>query len=60
MVVIDAKVKSENYDLVLNKSGQGTHQTPIVLYGGNKLDFTDDVIAALNRNRPVPTGSPGK
>ena len=66
VTVIDARVQSEHYDLVLNSSGQGAQGTPIVLHGNDKLDFTNDVLAILNKDHPEaakpepsPAASPG-
>ena len=58
MVVINAKVQRENYDLILNKSGQGLKELPFVLYGNDKLDMTAEVIAILNKDHPTPTPGP--
>ena len=58
MVVIDAKVKSEKYDLVFNRSGQGRGGLPVVVTSNDKLDFTDGVIAALNKDHPTPPPDP--
>ncbi len=49
--VVQDKVNSENYDLVLDKSGPSLNGVPIVLYSRANFDFTTSVITALNKTR---------
>lgn len=49
--VVQAKVHSDNYDLVLDKSGPSLNGVPIVLYARESYDFTDTVVTALNKNK---------
>ena len=66
MKVVNDRVKSDNYDLVLDKSGQSLNGVQIVLHSNDKMEFSDDVITALNKTRPsttapaaaAPTASP--
>ena len=64
MVIVNARVERDHYDLVLNKSAQGYGGKTIVLHANDSLEITDDVISALNKNRPVvaatPAASPGR
>jgi outer membrane protein len=53
--VVEAKVKSENYDLVLDKSGPSLNGVPIVLYSRDSFDFTPEVVTALNKNKGKDT-----
>ena len=53
MKVVDAQVKSEGYELVFDKSGQGTSQVPVVLFSRPDMDFSDKVIADLNKSAPA-------
>ena len=53
MKVINDKVKSDNYDLVIDKSGQSLNGVQIVLHSRENMDFSDDVITSLNKSRPV-------
>ena len=55
MGVVNARVKSDNYDLVLDKSGQSLNGVQIVLHANDKMEFSDDVITALNKSRPATT-----
>ena len=64
MVVLDARIARDHYDLILNKSARGARDKVAVLYANGSLDITDDVLSTLNRNQPapaghVPTASPG-
>ena len=61
--VVDGRVKSENYDLVLDKSGPSLNGVPIVLFSRESWDFTTDVVSALNKTKgtaaaPVPVSTP--
>jgi outer membrane protein len=53
--IVDAKVKAESYDLVFDKSGPSLNGVPIVLYSRDAYEFTNDVIAALNKNKAKET-----
>src|SRR6201993_4618866 len=47
-VVLD-KVKANNFDLVFDKSGMSINRVPFLLYSNDNIDFTNDVIAVLNK-----------
>ena len=47
-VVMD-KVKANNLDLVFDKSGMSINRVPFLMYSNNNIDFTNDVIAVLNK-----------
>ena len=53
MVVVNARVETRHYDLILNRSAKGIGLRDIVLYANATLDITDDILAALNKNRPA-------
>ncbi len=55
MKVITDHVKDKHYDVVLDKSGQSLNGVQFVLYSQDNMDFSDDVITALNKNRPTAT-----
>jgi len=52
--VIMDRVKSSGYDMVFDKSGQSTNFISVVMYAKDSMDFTTDVITALNK-KPVTT-----
>ena len=52
MKLVNDKVKSDNYDLVFDKSGQSLNGVQIVLYSADKMEFSDDIITSLNKTRP--------
>src|SRR5437667_845164 len=52
--VIMERVKASGYDLVFDKSGQSTNFIAVLMYSKDSMDFTTDVITALNK-RPVST-----
>ncbi len=53
--IVEAKVKAESYDLVFDKSGPSLNGVPIVLYSRDAYEFTNDVVAALNKNKGKET-----
>lgn len=52
--VILERVKSAGYDMVFDKSGQSTNFISVVMYAKESMDFTTDVVTALNK-RPATT-----
>ncbi|XHR29996.1 MAG: OmpH family outer membrane protein [Chthoniobacteraceae bacterium] len=49
--VIADKVKADQYDLVLDKSGLTSNGIEVVLYSREAADFSDDIIKVLNKNK---------
>ena len=49
--VVADKVKAENFQLVVDKSGPSLNGVPVILYARDEFDFTPEVIAALNKNK---------
>lgn len=47
-IVMD-RVKGQNMDLVFDKSGMSLNGVPLVMYARDNYDFTNDVVAALNK-----------
>ncbi|MGZ4984950.1 MAG: OmpH family outer membrane protein [Chthoniobacterales bacterium] len=47
-VVMD-KVKTNSFDLVFDKSGMSLNGVPILLYSRDNVEFTNDIIAVLNK-----------
>src|SRR6266513_1622009 len=43
------KVKANNLDLVFDKSGMSINGVPVLMYAHENVDFTNDVIAVLNK-----------
>jgi hypothetical protein len=52
--VIMERVKAANYDLVFDKSGQSISGVNLLLHSKDGLDFTTEVITALNK-KPATT-----
>ena len=50
-LIVD-KVKSEQFDFVLDKSGLSSNGVEIVLYSKDSADFSDDIIKTLNASKP--------
>jgi outer membrane protein len=47
--VVMEKVKGNNMDLVFDKSGMSINGVPFLLYSHDNVDFTNDIIAVLNK-----------
>jgi len=58
MKVVSEKVKSAAYDLVVDKSGMSMGQIPVVIYSRNDLDFSKEIVDALNKNAPKAAPAP--
>jgi outer membrane protein len=61
--VVMEKVKSDNMDLVFDKSGQSLNGVPTLIFSRDNMDFTSELIATLNkpgRLETKPAGSPAK
>jgi outer membrane protein len=52
--VIMERVKTNNYDMVFDKSGQSMNGVNVLMHSKDSMDFTTDVITALNK-KPVTT-----
>jgi outer membrane protein len=47
--VVMEKVKSNNIDFVFDKSGMSLNGVPLLMYARDNVDFTNDVVAVLNK-----------
>ncbi len=47
--------KQRDYDLVFDKSGVGQRGIPFLLHSKDAVDFSQDIIAELNKNAPART-----
>jgi outer membrane protein len=47
--VVNDKVKTNNLDLVFDKSGMSLNGVPLLMYSKESVDFTSDVITVLNK-----------
>ena len=61
-IVMD-KVKANNLDLVFDKSGMSLNGVPLLMYSREAVEFTNDIIAVLNKpgrvsSTPDTAGSP--
>jgi outer membrane protein len=46
------KVKTENYDLVMDRSGLSLNGVPILIFAKEGLDFSDEIVVQLNKTKP--------
>src|ERR671931_31385 len=47
--VVMEKVKANNLDLVFDKSGMSINGVPVLMYSHDNIDFTNDIVAVLNK-----------
>ncbi|MBV9671270.1 MAG: OmpH family outer membrane protein [Verrucomicrobia bacterium] len=58
MKVVNDQVRTQNYDLVFDKSGFSANNIiPVVIYSKDTMDFSEPVISKLNANRPPPSAA---
>jgi outer membrane protein len=55
--VVMEKVKANHFDLVFDKSGMSINGVPLLLYAPDNVDFTNDIIAVLNKPGRAPSSS---
>ena len=53
MKTVNDLVKSKGYDIIFDKSGLSAGAVPVVLYSRDDLDFSLEVINALNKTAPA-------
>src|SRR6266705_3639768 len=66
--VVMEKVKTNNLDMVFDKSGMSINGVPVLLYSPDNVDFTNDIITVLNKPgraasstaRANPSATPAK
>jgi outer membrane protein len=59
--IVMERVKSQNLDLVFDKSGMSLNGVPLVMYSRDNAEFTNDIVAALNKGggaAPAAAASP--
>jgi outer membrane protein len=49
--VVSERVKSEQFDIVFDRSGPSLNGVPVLLYAKDSYDFTTEVVTALNKNK---------
>jgi outer membrane protein len=47
--IVMEKVKTNNMDLVFDKSGMSLNGVPVLMYSHENVDFTNDIVAVLNK-----------
>src|SRR3954452_25331449 len=55
--IVTERVKANNLDLVLDKSGPSLNGVPLVMYAKDNWDFTNDVISTVNKPGRVSTAT---
>jgi outer membrane protein len=52
-VLVEERSKGQGYDLVFDKSGLSMNAVPFLLHSKDAVDFSDEIIAELNKDAPV-------
>ncbi|MEZ5303144.1 MAG: hypothetical protein R3F11_21250 [Verrucomicrobiales bacterium] len=52
-LVVEEKSKTDGHDLVFDKSGLGMNGVPFLLHSKNAIDFSNEIIADLNKDAPA-------
>ena len=47
--VVIEKVKAKNLDFVFDRTGMSMSGVPVVLYAPENIDFTNEIVEALNK-----------
>ncbi len=58
MKIVQDKVKGENFDMIFDKSGSSMNGVPVVVFSKDQMEFSDDIIKQLNKNRPPEGAAP--
>jgi outer membrane protein len=51
--IVMQRVQANNLDLVFDKSGMSLNGVPLLMYSRDTVEFTNDVVTALNKNAPA-------
>jgi len=58
MKVVNERVQADGYDVVFDKSGLGAGGIKALMASRQEMDFSEDIITALNKNQPAPGATP--
>jgi outer membrane protein len=58
--LVKDKVTTEGYNIVFDRSGNSLNGVPIIVFANDNLDFSDDIIKALNKAKPADTAAADK
>lgn len=60
MKIVNDRQKTDGYDLVFDKSGSSLNGVPLILFAKDGMDFTNDVVVALNKTKPAAAAATPK
>lgn len=55
--IVEANSKEQGYDLVFDKSGLSMNAVPFLLHSKDAVDFSNEIIAQLNKEAPPQTAN---
>lgn len=53
MKIVNDRQKADAYDMVFDKSGASMNGVPLILYAKDTMEFTNEVVTALNKAKPA-------
>jgi outer membrane protein len=51
--LVQDRVKTDQFDIVFDRSGSSLNGVPILVFAKDSLDFSEDIITSLNKNKPA-------
>jgi outer membrane protein len=51
--LVQERVKTDQFDIVFDRSGSSLNGVPILVFAKDTLDFSEDIITSLNKNKPA-------
>ena len=58
MKIVNDRQKTDAYDMVFDKSGSSLNGVPLILFAKDGMDFTNEVVIALNKTKPAAAATP--
>jgi outer membrane protein len=55
--IVMERVRANNLDLVFDKSGMSLNGVPLLMFSRDNMEFTNDIVTALNKNAPAGTSA---
>ncbi len=60
MKIVNERQKTDGFDLVFDKSGSSLNGVPLILFAKDGMDFTNEVVTALNKTKPAAAAATPK
>lgn len=60
MKIVNDRQKTDGYDMVFDKSGSSLNGVPLILFAKDGMEFTNEVVTALNKTKPAAAAATPK